>query len=63
MPGKPRSYKKISMTLMPLIISENLKNTNIKAVFKKGDRNNERNYRPVGILPNVSKTYEKCLYK
>ena len=51
------------MTLMPLIISENLKNTNIKAVFKKGDRNNERNYRPAGILPNVSKTYEKCLYK
>ena len=51
------------MTLIPLIISENLKNTNIKAVFKKGDRNNERNYRPVGILPNVSKTYEKCLYK
>ena len=31
-------------------------------VFKKKDRNNIENYRPVSILPNFSKIYERCLY-
>ena len=31
-------------------------------VFKKKDRNNVENYRPVSILPNLSKIYERCLY-
>ena len=31
-------------------------------VFKKKDRNNVENYRPVSILPNFSKIYERCLY-
>ena len=32
-------------------------------MFKKDDRKSETNYRPVSILPNVSKIYERCLYK
>ena len=40
-----------------------LKNANITPVFKKGDRNSETNYRPVRILLNISKIYERCLYK
>ena len=31
-------------------------------VFKKKDRNNVKNYRPVSILPNLSKIYKRCLY-
>ena len=31
-------------------------------VFKKKDRNNVEICRPVSILPNLSKIYEKCLY-
>ena len=31
-------------------------------VFKKKGRNNVENYRPVSILPNFSKIYERCLY-
>ena len=31
-------------------------------IFKKKDRNNVQNYRPVSILPNFSKIYERCLY-
>ena len=42
---------------------QNLRDRNITPVFKKGDRNSEDNYRPVNILPNVSKIYERCLYK
>ena len=40
-----------------------VKNANITPVFKKGHRNSEINYRPVSILPNLSKIYERCLYK
>ena len=38
----------------------NLANTTPE--FKKGDRNSKTNYRPVSILPNVSKIYESCPY-
>ena len=31
-------------------------------VFKKKDRNNVENYRPVSILPNFSKIYDRYLY-
>ena len=32
-------------------------------MFKTGDRTSETNYNPVCILPNVSKIYERCLFK
>ena len=40
-----------------------LKNANVSPVFKKGSRTCETNYRPVGILLNISKIYERCMYK
>ena len=36
-----------------------LKNSNITPILKKKDRFNIENYRPVGILSNLSKVYEK----
>ena len=39
-----------------------LKKADVIPVFKKKDRNNVENYRPVSILPNFSKIYERCLY-
>ena len=41
----------------------NLKNADITPTFKKGDRLSKRNYRPVSILPTLSKVYEKILYR
>ena len=38
------------------------KNADVIPVFKKKDRNNVEDYRPVSILPNLSKIYERCLY-
>ena len=35
----------------------------IKPVFKKNSRNDKRNYKPVSILFNISKIYERLLYK
>ena len=41
----------------------NLENANATPESKKGDRNIKTNYRPVSILPNVSKIYESFPYK
>ena len=40
-----------------------LKNASITPVFKKGDRNSKDNYRPVSILPNISKIFERCSFR
>ena len=42
---------------------DNLKLTEIFPSFKKGDRLLKNNYRPVSILPTISKIYKKMLYK
>ena len=40
-----------------------LKLAEIKPTFKKDDRCNKENYRPISLLPAVSKIYEKNLYE
>ena len=40
-----------------------LKQANITPVFKKGERYSKDNYRPVSILPNVSKIFEQCIFR
>lgn len=37
------------------------KKTEITPIFKKGDRNDPSNYRPIAILHNLSKIFEKAL--
>ena len=36
---------------------------NVTPVHKKGSRYDKGNYRPVSILPNLSKFFERCLHK
>ena len=45
------------------IFPTSLKLANITPVYKKGSKNSKENYRPVSILPNISKIYERCLFK
>ena len=40
-----------------------LKQANITPVFKKGGRYSKYIYRPVRILPNVSKIFERCMFR
>ena len=40
-----------------------LKLANITPVFKKGGRNSKENYRPISILSNISKIFERCLFR
>ena len=39
-----------------------LNNADVILVFEKKDRNNVENYRPIYILPNLSRIYGRCLY-
>ena len=42
---------------------ENLKLANVKAIFKKKDKSFVENYRPVSVLPTVSKIFELIMQK
>ena len=49
-------------SLSSLIFPTKLKQANITPVHKKDESTNKENYRPVSILPVISKIYEKRLY-
>ena len=44
------------------VFPENFKTADVIPIFKKGDRADKDNYRPVSILSNLSKIYERCIY-
>ena len=39
-----------------------LKHADIVPVHKKKSKLSKKNYRPISILPNIYKIYERCLY-
>ena len=39
------------------------KKAEVRSIYKKDGRTEKSNYRPISILSNVSKIYERCLYK
>ena len=52
-------YKTIEFSTFPFC----MKLADVTPVYKKGNRSVKDNYRPVSILPNLSKVFERCLYK
>ena len=59
------SYKLLNdfnLSVTSGIYPNNLKLADITPAFKKGDRFNEENYRPVSILSALSKIFERLLY-
>ena len=49
--------------IFAFILLASFKKANITPVFKKGDRNSKDNYRPVSLLPNLSKIFERCMFR
>ena len=56
-------YRNFNNAIACSVFPVNLKNANITPIHKKDSRETVSNYRPVSILPNLSKIYEKCMYK
>ena len=49
-------------TIKNSVFPVSLKQADIKPIYRKESRSEKENYRPVIILPNLSKIYERCLY-
>ena len=52
----------INASIHPSKIHVELKEVDIQPVHKKKSKLFKENYRPINILPNISKIYERCLY-
>ena len=62
------TFSKISSERFNFYIDSNtfpnrLKKTDIKPAYKKDDLFHKTNYRPISILPVLSKPFECCLYE
>ena len=55
-------YNNINNSIHSAVFPNNLKLADVTPTYKKGGRNEKENYRPVSILPCISKIYEKTLY-
>ena len=51
------------MTLEEGIFPDDLKLVDVLSIFKKEDSFKKENYRPVSILPHMSKVFERIFYK
>ena len=58
----PLTYM-INLSLRKCTVPSDFKMARVVPLFKKGDRSSAGNYRPVAILPVISKIYEKIVYK
>ena len=45
------------------IFPNEMKNADVIPIYKKDSRSDKENYRPVSILPNISKVFERLLFK
>ena len=51
----------INKSLMHGIFPDSLKVAKIIPIYKSGDTQKVQNYRPIAILPTISKMFEKCV--
>jgi hypothetical protein len=51
-----------NMSLMTGVFPDQMKYADIKPLFKKGDKSDMTNYRPMSMLPTFSKVLEKIMY-
>ena len=59
----PSSTKLINLSLSSSIVPDKWKLANVIPIFKKGDKSETNNYRPVSLLSCVSKLLERVVFK
>lgn len=52
----------INLSIKQGIFPDNLKIAQVVPIFKQGSRLSCDNYRPISVLPVLSKIFEKCIY-
>ena len=52
----------VNLSLFHGIVPSGAKTARIIPIYKTGDKNNINNYRPISILPSLSKIYEKVVH-
>ena len=55
-------YSEFNRSLETSIFPASMKLANVIPVHKKDNRSEKDSYRPVNILPNLSKVFERCIY-
>ena len=55
-------YENINQCISKSIFPSDLKLVDVTPVYTKKSKNSKDNYRPVSILSNISKIYERCNY-
>ena len=55
-------HKNINFCIENSIFPSDLKVADVTPAFKKKSKTSKDNYRPISILPNISKIYKRCLY-
>ena len=58
----PFLHHMINASITEGTFPDNLKRANVTPVHKKSDKTKKDNYRPISILPNMSKIYERVLH-
>jgi hypothetical protein len=58
----PPVTKIINQSLNENTVPDEWKMANVVPIFKKGDKSSVKNYRPVSLLPILSKVMERCVY-
>ena len=60
--AKPLTHV-INLSLSSGIVPNCLKSARVTPIYKSGSNQTFENYRPISILPVISKIYEKCVHK
>ena len=55
-------YNNFNNSLNSSLFPDRLKLADVSPVFKNGNKNDKLNYRPVSILPTISKIYERLIF-
>ena len=58
--AKPITYL-VDLTISTGVIPSEWKDARVTPIFKSGERNDENNYRPISVLPLVSKVMERAV--